>query len=43
MSWENFSIEEFACKHCGENKIEKELIDKITKQYKSAFGIHRMN
>ena len=29
MSWENFSIEEFACKHCGENKIEHELIDKL--------------
>jgi len=29
MSWENFSIEEFACKHCGENKIEKELVDKL--------------
>jgi zinc D-Ala-D-Ala carboxypeptidase len=29
MSWENFSLEEFACKHCGENKIEHELIDKL--------------
>ena len=29
MSWDNFKIEEFACKHCGENKIEHELIDKL--------------
>jgi len=29
MSWENFTLEEFACKHCGENKIEHELIDKL--------------
>ena len=29
MSWDNFKLEEFACKHCGENKIEHELIDKL--------------
>ena len=27
--WKNFRLEEFACKHCGENKIEHELIDKL--------------
>ena len=25
MSWDNFSLEAFACKHCGENKIEHEI------------------
>ena len=29
MSWKNFTLEEFACKHTGENKIEHELIDKL--------------
>lgn len=29
MTWENFSLEEFACKHCGENRIENELVDKL--------------
>ena len=29
MSWKNFVLEEFACKHCGENKIEHELVDKL--------------
>ena len=29
MSWDNFKLEEFACKHTGENKIEHELIDKL--------------
>ena len=27
MSWKNFTLEEFACKHTGENKIEHELIE----------------
>ena len=27
--WKNFRLKEFACKHCGENKIEHELIDKL--------------
>ena len=31
MSWDNFTLEEFACKHCGENKIEHELIDELQK------------
>ena len=30
MSWKNFVLEEFACKHCGENQIEHELIDNST-------------
>ena len=25
----NFSADEFACSHCGENKIKKELLDKL--------------
>ena len=29
MTWTNFTLEEFACKHCGENNIEPELIDKL--------------
>ena len=29
MSWKNFTLEEFACKHTSENKIEHELIDKL--------------
>ena len=28
-SWKNFSLEEFACKHTGENNISHELIDKL--------------
>jgi len=27
--WKNFRLEEFACKHCGKNKIEHELVDKL--------------
>jgi len=27
--WKNFKLDEFKCKHCGENKIEHELIDKL--------------
>jgi uncharacterized protein YcbK (DUF882 family) len=29
MSWENFTLEEFACKHCGKNEISHDLIDKL--------------
>lgn len=29
MSWKNFRLEEFACKHCGENKISHELINNL--------------
>lgn len=29
MSWENFTLEEFACKHCGKNEISPDLIDKL--------------
>ena len=29
MSWENFTEEEFSCKHCGKNGISHELIDKL--------------
>jgi uncharacterized protein YcbK (DUF882 family) len=28
-NWKNFKLDEFKCKHCGENKIEYELIDKL--------------
>tara|TARA_B100000575_G_scaffold63552_1_gene48595 strand:- start:7075 stop:7455 length:381 start_codon:yes stop_codon:yes gene_type:complete len=28
-SWDNFSLEEFACKHTGKNNISHELIDKL--------------
>jgi hypothetical protein len=27
--WKNFRLDEFKCKHCGENEIEYELIDKL--------------
>ena len=27
----NFSADEFACSHCGENKITKELLDQLQK------------
>lgn len=27
MTWKNFTREEFACKHTGENEIKDELID----------------
>jgi len=29
MSWEFFKPEEFACKHCGENKIQVGFVDKL--------------
>ena len=29
MSWENFTEEEFSCKHCGKNGISHDLIDKL--------------
>ena len=29
MTWENFTEEEFACKHCGRNGISHELINKL--------------
>jgi len=29
MSWKNFKLEEFACKHCGKNEINHKLIDKL--------------
>jgi hypothetical protein len=28
-NWKNFKLDEFKCKHCGENEIEYELIDKL--------------
>jgi zinc D-Ala-D-Ala carboxypeptidase len=28
-NWKNFRLDEFKCKHCGENRIEHELIDKL--------------
>lgn len=35
--WENFKVEEFACKHCGENKIKPELID-VVQKIRTALG-----
>jgi len=29
MSWKNFTLEEFSCKHCGKNEINHKLIDKL--------------
>ena len=29
MSWQNFKLSEFSCKHCGENKVSHDLIDKL--------------
>jgi hypothetical protein len=29
INCKNFKIDEFKCKHCGENEIEYELIDKL--------------
>tara|TARA_Y100001937_G_C7067876_1_gene306923 strand:- start:673 stop:1050 length:378 start_codon:yes stop_codon:yes gene_type:complete len=29
MAWKNFKLEEFACRHCGENNISHELINKL--------------
>ena len=26
-NWKNFKLDEFKCKHCGENEIEYELIE----------------
>lgn len=27
--WANFKLDEFACKHCGENKIDTKLVDAL--------------
>lgn len=27
--WRYFKLEEFACKHCGENKIDRAFVDKL--------------
>ena len=29
MSWDNFTYEEFACKHCGENEMKTMAIDDV--------------
>ena len=29
MTWKNFKLEEFSCKHCGKNEINHKLIDKL--------------
>ena len=29
MSWENFKLEEFACKHCGYNFIDNNFVNKL--------------
>lgn len=29
MTWKHFKLDEFACKHCGENKIARDFVDKI--------------
>ncbi len=29
MSWKNFTLDEFSCKHCGKNEINHKLIDKL--------------
>ena len=29
MTWRHFSLAEFACKHCGENKTDPSFIDKL--------------
>lgn len=28
-SWPNFKLDEFACKHCGKNEIDHELVDML--------------
>ena len=29
MSWENFHLDEFACRHCGKNLISHNLVDRL--------------
>jgi len=29
MNWKHFTLGEFRCRHCGENKIERDFIDKL--------------
>jgi hypothetical protein len=29
MTWKHFTRNEFACKHCGENKTPDDFIDKL--------------
>lgn len=29
MTWQNFTIDEFSCQHCGKNDISHELINKL--------------
>ena len=29
MSWKYFKVEEFACKHCGENLMDHKFVDKL--------------
>lgn len=29
MTWENFNLDEFACRHCGKNLISHNLVDKL--------------
>ena len=29
MSWENFNLDEFACRHCGKNLISHNLVDRL--------------
>lgn len=37
MSWKFFSLEEFACKHCGVNLIQESFVDKLD-TLREAFG-----
>ncbi len=37
MTWENFTREEFDCKHCGENHISFEFID-VAQEIRTAAG-----
>ena len=29
MNWKHFSLDEFACKHCGENKIDHDFVSDL--------------
>lgn len=29
MTWQHFTLREFSCPHCGENKIARDFVDKI--------------
>lgn len=29
MTWRHFTLSEFSCKHCGENKIDHAFVDKL--------------